>query len=639
MESGALSELSVNTSTAKPTGSPTWYRPLVALSDFLDRLTRILYVATTAIFASIMIAGVFFRYALNNSLAWSDELASIFFVWATFFAISTGYLNGAHINLDLLVDRLSPSMRSKVGVLAESLSGAFLVCMLVSGYLALGSSARGHTDALRLPLTVPIMAIPTAAVIMLVHWVRRNCSECSRVSLVLKLLFMAGFVWAVYLPLGTHLPLSGMPRFLLLFLSFVVPMLIGVPVAISLGIVGIVYVSVFGNIPFSTTALQMYFGVNVLPLMAIPLLILSGYMMQRAGMAEQLCDFAQLLVGRVRGGLGSSNVLASFLFGDIAGSAVSGTAAIGAIMIPEMKKRGYKGDFCAALQGAAGTLAMLAPLSITILLYAAACNQSVSRLAAATILPAFMVMMSFMLVALIHARRNGYPREYVPRSQYLRRILGAMPGLFALVLLAAGILGGVFTPAEVGTVLVFYIIGLMVFLYRNARPAELVRTTIEAGYTGGMTLFLVASSALLGFVLARDFVSQMLVQTISQVTSDKHMIIILVSLVFIVLGMVLEAAPMIYGILPSFMPVLTQNGVDPILWGVLFMINMGLGMIIPPVALNLFVSTQLAGVKYEEAVRASLPFIAIMVVDMVLVVVFPQIPLLLPNLLFGYPIR
>jgi C4-dicarboxylate transporter DctM subunit len=397
------------------------------------------------------------------------------------------------------------------------------------------------------------------------------------------------------------------------------------------------YAGTIGDIPFGVGAMEIYNGMNILALMAIPLLMLAGRLLHEAGVAQYIVDFAQVLVGRVRGGLGAANVVASFLFGDISGSAISDTAAIGSLMIPQMKKRGYRADFCAALQGTAGTLGMMAPLAITILLYAAATSTSVSRLAAATVLPAFLLAGSFMLVALIHARRHDYPREIVPRKTILPRTMRALPGLFALVLVTGGILGGIFTPAEVGSVLLAYVLVLS-FCYRTAQSTRLYQAVVEAGYISGMTLFMAATSSFLGFMLARDLVAHHVVDFVTQISTDRYVVIVLVSAVFIVLGMILEPPAMIFGFLPSFMPLLAKAGVDPVYWGVLFCTNMGLGCIVPPVALNLFVSTQLAGVRYEEAVRATIPFIIIMMIDLAIMVVFPAIPLMLPHLLFEYPL-
>jgi len=612
---------------------------LVRISDIIDRITEASYVATTAAFAFVMLLGVFFRYVLNNSLAWSDEVAVVLFVWAAFLSATTGYLHDQHINIGFLMHRLSPVWKNRVEVLAEGLGGAFLISLAVSGIEALDIAARSHTDALRLPLTVPYFAIPVAAILMVIHWCRRNLMALKWKSTILKLLIALGLFWLLYLPIGAHVQLTGTPRYLLLIISFVIPLAIGVPVAFALGLVAFTYVSIFGDVPFNTAALQIFFGVDAITLLAVPLLMLAGTLMHAAGIADRLVDFAQVLVGRLRGGLGATNVLASFLFGDISGSSVSDTAAIGSLMIPTMKKRGYHADFCAALQGAAGTLGMTAPLSITLLLYAVSIGASVSRLAAATIIPAFIVLLSFMAVTLFHARRHNYPREYVPMKLFIPRTLGAIPGLFALVLVIGGILGGVFTPAEVGTILLSYVLLLSIFLYRSAPPKMLYRTTIKAGYISGMTLFLVCCSCFFGFVVARDMLSLLIVDALSQLASHRYLMLLLLNLVFIILGMVLEAAPIVFGFMPSFMPLIALSGIDPVHWGVLFVVNMGLGMIVPPIALNLFISTQIAEVRYEQAVRASIPFILIMSIDLAIVSIFPKISLILPHLLFNYPIK
>lgn len=632
---------------------PRWARGLTLLSDVVDRITEAAYVAVTAGFAVIMALGVFYRYALNNSLTWSDELSLILFGWATFLAVATGYLHDKHFNIDLLVRALPPLWRARAAILAEGLAGGYIVSLLVSSIQALPVAARARTDALELPLTLPYAAIPVACVVMLVHWLRRAASSSTRSSAWLKLAVLVVFFALVYLPLGKFVLITGTARVVVLALLLAVPMLVGVPVAFCLGLMATSYVALFGNIAFYTSALQIFYGIEILALLAVPLLILSGTVMHVSGIAQHLVDFAQAIVGRMRGGLAASNVVASMIFADISGSAVSDTAAIGGIMIPEMKKRGYDPAFCAALQGAAGTLGLMLPPAITLLLYAVAMNVSVSRLFAASFVPAFLVAFSFIAVSYLHARRHGYPRESVPAGEVLTRTMRALPGMVAAVIVVAGILGGIFTPSEAGVVLLAYVLLIALLLYRKgeavASPAlgnqgtrvikvdarAIYRATVEAGHISGMMLFLVATSAFLGFVLAYDQVAFALADAVHALTQDRYVVLLLANLIFIILGMFLEAAPIIFGFLPTFMPLLAAVGVDPILWGVIFVINMGIGMLVPPVAMTLFVSSAIAGVPFSHAVRAAVPFILIMVLDLVLVVAFPQIAMWLPGLMFG----
>jgi len=617
--------------------SSVWGRLLSKASDAVDRVCIFFLVMATVAFGLTMLGGVFFRYVLNRSLTWSDEVALLFFIWATLLAIASGYLHDKHVNLDLIMRQLPPAWKERVSVLAEGLTLGYLLSLTISSFQHLPLVAEMITDALRLPITIPFSSILVACLIMDLHWARRNLVAGKAWMATTKLLIAVVFVSLVMLPLGQFVPITGISRAIVILVALFGPMLIGVPVAISLGFMATFYVGVVGDVPFNVGAEQIYNGVSILALMAIPLLMLAGKLMHEAGVARYIVDFAQVLVGRVRGGLGASNVVASFIFGDISGSAVSDTAAIGSLMIPQMKDRGYKAAFCAALQGTAGTLGMMAPLAITILMYSTATMASVSRLAAATILPAFLLAGSFMLVVLYHARKNDYPREHVPRELILPRTLRALPGLLAVVLLVGGILGGVFTPAEVGSVLVGYVMVLSLF-YRTAQPGRLYRAVVEAAHISGMTLFMASTSSFLGFMLARDLVPHHVVNFITGISTDKYVVIFIVSGIFIILGMILEPPAMTFGFLPSFMPLLSKVGVDIVHWGVLFCTNMGLGCIIPPVALNLFISTQLAGVRYSEAVRATIPFIIIMIIDLAIMAIFPIIPLMLPHLLFDYPL-
>ena len=613
-------------------------RFVARLSDALDRGSTAVAVLATAVFAAVMLLGVFFRYVLNASLSWSDEVALLIFGWATFLYIASAYLHGRHVSVDFLVQRMPERWQARASVLAHGLAGGYLAALLLSSWQAMEVVGRGHTDALHVPLSAHFLAIPVGVAVMLVHWIRRNVAQEAPARALGKAAIAAAYLWVVAFPLGRLLQLTGTPKALVLALFLFGPMLLGVPVAISLGLMATLYVALVGDVSFMTGALQTFNGINVYALLAIPLLILSGKIMHAAGIAALLVDFAQVLVGRVRGGLGASNVVASFIFGDISGSAVSDTAAVGSLMVPQMKQRGYRADFCAALQGAAGTLGMTAPLSITVLLYSAAASSSVSRLAAATIVPSVLLALSFVALVMWHARRHGYATAPVPRGLVVPYVLRALPGLFALVLVVGGILGGVFTPAEVGTILLAYVLLLAVLAYRMRSPAALYRSCVEAGHITGMALFMVCTSGFVGFVLARDLVSVQLVDAISQISMNRYFVLAVLSAAFIVLGMFLEPPAMIFGFLPTVLPLLAQANIDIIHWGVLIAVNMGIGCIMPPVALNLFVSTQLAGVSYAQAVRAAVPFIVLMVADLAILAAFPRLSLWLPHALFGYPL-
>ncbi len=632
------STIQVSVVSSLTAASSPWGKVLEGFSDFVDQICTLAFVGATVALAAVTLLGVFFRYALNDSLVWGDEVSVMIFIWTTLLAIASGYLHDKHVSLDLLVSKLSPVWRARVGVVSEGLSLGYLLALTISCFKYLPFAEGMHTDALRLPITVPFTAILVSCLIMIVHWARRNFIPKFGIVAVLELLIAGSFLFLVMLPIGQYVQMTGYLRGILLLGALFIPMLVGVPVAFALGFMATCYIGVVGGVPFTVGAEQVYNGFNIIALMAIPLLMLAGKLMHEVGIAQNIVDFAQVLVGRLRGGLGAANVVACFIFGDISGSAVSDTAAIGSLMIPQMKKRGYSAPFCAALQGTAGTLGMMAPLAITLLLYAAATNTSVSRLAAATIVPAFLLVVSFITIVLIHSRRNNYPREIVPGKEIVPRTLKALPGMFGVILLAVAIIGGICTPAEVGSILVGYIV-ILSFFYRKAKAKTFYRAIVEAGHISGMTLFMAATSGFLGFVLARELVPAHVLHFVASISVEKLPVIFMVSFVFFILGMFLEPPAMIFGFLPSFLPLLAQAHVDLVHWGVLLCTNMGLGMISPPVALNLFVTTQLAEVTFAKAVRAVIPFMIIMVIDILIMAIFPIIPLGLPHLIFGYPLH
>jgi TRAP-type C4-dicarboxylate transport system permease small subunit len=356
---GAMEEGGI---TPPPVGvwSP-WGRSIVTVSDGVDRVCTFFFVMATAGFGLTMLGGVFFRYVLNQSLSWSDEVALIFFIWGTLLAIASGYLHDKHVNLDLIITKLSPDWEARVSMVAEGLTLGYLISLTVSSFQYLPIVSDMITDALRLPMSIPFFSIPVACLIMDLHWVRRNLAAGKAWVAAVKLIIAGVFVTLVMLPIGQFVPLIGWPRAIVMLVALFGPMLMGVPVAISLGFMATFYVGAVGDVPFKVGAEQIYNGISIIALMAIPLLMLGGKLMHEAGVARYIVDFAQVLVGRLRGGLGAANVVASFLFGDISGSAVSDTAAIGSLMIPQMKQRGYRADFCAALQGTSGTLGMMAP--------------------------------------------------------------------------------------------------------------------------------------------------------------------------------------------------------------------------------------------------------------------------------------
>lgn len=609
------------------------WSPIAKVSDVLETGTRVVLVIATVAFSVLLAVSVFYRYVLNNSVTWSDEVALIFFVWATFLGIASGYRHGKHINITFLVDRLSTSGRDRIDWFRETCELGFIVSFLVSSVQNISLMDKAQTAALGLPLLLSFMALPVSAALMLAHWVVSAKGYRTVGRSVSGLALVAVMIAILTNPYGRYIEFSGGALTLGLVFAFLIPLAVGVPVAFCLGLLGFLYGASFADLPLSHGSLETYFGINQVPYLAIPLLIAGGMIMEKIGIAEDLIRLVQVFFGRLRGGLGMVDVGASALFADISGSAVADTAAMGSILIPKMKDRGYGSEFTAALQAAAGTLGLMFPPAITLLLYATVTNVSVSQLFAASVIPGVIVALSFMFIVAVRARKFDLPAERTASKDVLAHLLHGIPGVLAAVLVVGGIVGGIITPAEAGVVLVAYVLLLSVTAYRGTPAKRIFDATIEAIHTSSMVLFLAAVSAFVGFNLARNDIPQRLVEGIGSVSLNRYFVLLVLNVAFILLGTLLEPPAIIVAFLPASLPLLAAAHIDPVHWGVLFVVNAGIGLLHPPVGLNLAVSSKLAGTTFERAFRASIPFILIMIADLIILSVFPFITLSLPKVL------
>jgi tripartite ATP-independent transporter DctM subunit len=539
--------------------------------------------------------------------------------------------------LQRVLDRHAPAVQQ---VLRESLSLAFLVLIILSSVEAWPAVSAQKSIALHWSLAVPFAALPVAAAIMTVHWIAGAAQTLSVRRLASSLVIAAAVCIPVQLPLWHYLELDPGFRYVIVAACFIVPLVVGVPVAFTLGLVGFAFVGTAAPLELVTASQSIYSGIESITYLAIPLMILGGGLLFELGIARKLVDFAQVFTGRVRGGLAAADVLASAVFSDVSGSAVSDTAAIGHMIIPEMRRRGYDPAFAAAVQASAGTLGLMVPPAITLIIYATTFSLSVTTLFAAAIVPAILVSALFIGTALVISHRRHYARESVPLREVPSRAAGAVPALVGGLIVLGGILGGVFTPAEAGAVLVAYTL----LLYCSSRPlrlerigpAGLARAVVGAGHTSGMVLFLTATSTFVGFALARDLVPSQLIDAVTGLTTNEYVVLLLVNVLFILFSVVLEAPAIIVGFVPSVIPLLASVGVDPIHFAVIFVINAALGMMHPPIGLTFFVARDIADVPVMTMFKEIVPFMAASTAALVVVCALPDLALALPRLLYGY---
>jgi tripartite ATP-independent transporter DctM subunit len=421
----------------------------------------------------------------------------------------------------------------------------------------------------------------------------------------------------------------------LLFGIFGVLLVLGIPVAFAL-ICSSLATFLYLGLPPIVAIQQVASGAGSSSLIAIPLFILAGEIMLRGGISERLIAFAASLVGHVRGGLGQVSVLSSLFFGGVSGSAIADVSAIGSSMIPQMVARGFERDFAVNVTITAALVALLVPPSHNLILYSAAGGGGISLadLFAAGIIPALLLTVTLMLVGWLIARRRGYSTEPFPGFAAVgRRMLIALPGLLLVALIFIGIRAGIFTAVESASIAVCYALLVTGVIHRELGWRDFIQTIAHAARTTGMILFVIASAGCFGWLLAYLQVPSATVEFLTSVTHDKHVLLLLMLGALLVIGTFMDLAPMIIICTPIFLPVAKAIGIDPIHFGVILILNGGIGLITPPVGSVLFVGTAIGKIPISEALRTIWPFYLAALAVLLLVTFVPILSLWLPSLM------
>jgi tripartite ATP-independent transporter DctM subunit len=418
-----------------------------------------------------------------------------------------------------------------------------------------------------------------------------------------------------------------------LLLTLVILLALGVPVAFSLLGATIAAFLVL-DIPLVVVFQRMAAGISVFNLMAIPFFIFAGDLMYRAGIAKRLVQVAEAMFGRARGGLGQVNVGASMLFGAVSGSAIASASAMGSTLIPLMKEKGYDADYCVNVTCTAAIVGLLIPPSHNMIIYAAASGTGVSigDLFLAGVIPGILTGLLLMFVSWVVAVKRGYPKGVFPGWRpFLRAAVFAIPGLMTAVIIMGGILSGIFTPTESSAVAVIYTIAVGVLVYRTLGWRNFMEAATQSVKTAAMVLLIIAAATSFGFALAILEVPAQLASLIGFITDNPIFILLIVNVILLLLGTFMDMAPLIVITTPIFLPILTPLGIDPVHFGIIMMLNLGIGLVTPPVGSVLFVGSAIGGIAVERTVKTIWPFYGALVLALMLISYIPELSLALPR--------
>lgn len=425
---------------------------------------------------------------------------------------------------------------------------------------------------------------------------------------------------------------------LVLVVSFVVLLLLGVPIAFGIGLAAIcTLLAGMPALPAATTVAQrMATGLDSFALLAIPFFILAGQLMNRGGIARRLIDFAKSVVGVLPGGLAHVNILASMLFGAISGSAVAAASAVGGVMVPRMDEEGYDRSYGAAVNITSATTGLIIPPSNILIVYSLASGGvSIAALFLAGYVPGLLVGLALMVVAGVLAVQKGYPRQArVHPRQALRAFWEAVPSLLMLLVVIGGIVAGIFTATEASAVAVLYAL-VLALAYREVRLGDLPDVLLEAASTTAIVMLLIATSMGFSWVMSYENIPQRVSQGLIALTDNRIVILLLINLLLLFVGTFMDITPAVLIFTPIFLPIVAAMGVDPTHFGIMMVLNLCVGLCTPPVGSVLFVGCGIAGVPITRVVRPLLPFFLAMLVALLLVTFIPALSLWLPGV-FGF---
>lgn len=420
---------------------------------------------------------------------------------------------------------------------------------------------------------------------------------------------------------------------LVMLVSLLILLLLSVPVALSLGLASTIAVLSDGNMPLLVLIQRMFAALDSFPLMAIPFFILAGSLMETGGISRRLVNLANSLVGGLTGGLAIVTVVTAMFFSAISGSSAATTAAIGSILIPAMVQRGYDIRFASATQAVSGELGVIIPPSIPMILFGISAGVSIGDLFLAGFFPGILIGLSLITACWLIAKRKGYKgKQGITWAMKGRAFKEASLALLMPVIILGGIYGGLFTPTEASVVAVAYAFIVGVFVYKEVKWKDLVNIFAKSSITTSIIMIIIANAGMFGWILTREQVPQKIGEFFTSISDSPIVFLFLINLLLWFVGMFFETSAAIIILAPLLTPVAISLGIDPVHFGMIMIVNLAMGMVTPPVGVNLFVACQIAGIRLDQITRAMVPFFFVLIIDILIITYIPKLSLFLPEL-------
>lgn len=586
--------------------------------QFLDRSEEVILVGMFALMVLIIFIQVIMRYIFNNSLSWSEELGKFLFVWISWLGISIGAKRKEHIKITMFIDKVSPKLKCLCDILSELI--IFGICAVTAYY--------------GLELVISQSQIFFAGIKISMSW--------GYLSVVLGCFIMMIRNLIIIKDTFTTLKKGGEKRmtFLVLFIVLFIMLAIGVPVGFAIGGATMISMYFCSNLNMVVNAQYCFSGINSFTVMAIPFFMLAGLIMSTGGIAKRIVNFASALIDFVTGALGCVTILACMFFGALSGSGMATTSAIGGMMIPEMKKKGYSSEYAATLVCFGGIVGPIIPPSLSFVLYGATTNTPVPELFLAGVLPGVFLGLIFLLMNILICKKTKTEvRKIEEKTVTLKELLlnrlkriwiATKEGIWALLsptIILGGIYSGIFTPTEAACISVVYSAFVSYFIYKDLNLKALYNTLLDAAVLNGITSFLLGYSTVFSTFMTFEKVPQLISTFLTTISSNPFVVLFFINLILLFIGLFLDTVPAIIVMAPMLLPTVKALGINPVHFGVVMAVNLAIGLCTPPYGCNLFVGAAVAKIKLDSMFKLIIPFFLAAIFALAIITYVPWLSL------------
>jgi tripartite ATP-independent transporter DctM subunit len=574
------------------------------------------------------------RYVFADPISWTEEIARLLFVWVAFLGAYIAVKTNAHISIETFINRFfTEEGRKKIANVLTFFLVYFLGYLTWVGSLVMRATVDSTTPVLEISFLYFHTAIPLIA-LMMVLYLSGKIFRMGRKNIVLSAIISLAILAAVYLAFGTS-SFSGGSLITFSLVSMALLILFGMPIAFSMGIACAAFLLLVKDIPPVVLHTRMLGGIDSFSLLAVPFFILAGDLLNTGGVTLRLVALARILVGHIRGGLGMVVVVGEYFFSGISGSTVADVSAIGSLLIPAMKKAGYSSENAVSIISAATAMGILVPPCILMVVLGGMTGMSVGALFAAGFIPA--VVLALCIMALIYGQavraKMGVEKRPSVRES-VSAVTGAIIPLLCPVIIFGGILSGAATPTEISVVAVIYAFVVGIFVYKEIAWNQIIPILVNTAKTTGTVMLLCGTATVLSWIFSTNQIPQKVAAIVMHLSTSPIVFLILANATFIILGAVLEGLPAMLILMPIFLPVSAQFGIDPLHFGILCIASLGIGLFLPPIGMGIFIACTFAEIDIGKVIVPFMPFVVVLVIGLLIISYFPWLTLVIPNYFF-----